>query len=125
MIRRLSTVFRFRTKNIDPQQVGRDLGARAVLVRAINSRAAGVAIAVELVEVSNGRQLWGESFDSARKDLLEIQAAITRQLLAALKLQLTGEEEKRVTARALSVRVKNCIARIARQQKSDDGNISN
>ncbi len=62
-----STVFRFRTRDIDPQQVGRDLGATAVLVGTINSRAAGVGIAVELVDVSNGWQLWGESFDSRER----------------------------------------------------------
>ena len=33
------------------------------------------------------------------KDLLEIQATITRQLLSALKLKLSGDEEKRVIAR--------------------------
>lgn len=56
-------------------------------------------ISVELVEVANGWQIWGESFDFESKDLLQIQDAITRQLLVNLKLKLTGEEERRVTAR--------------------------
>ena len=56
-------------------------------------------ISVELVDVATGWQLWGESFDSESKDLLEIQSAITRQVLSTLKLDLTGDEEKRVTAR--------------------------
>jgi tetratricopeptide (TPR) repeat protein len=56
-------------------------------------------ITAELVEVATGWQLWGESFDSARADLLQIQDAITRQLLLNLKLKLSGEEEKHVTAR--------------------------
>ena len=46
-----------------------------------------------------GGSCGGESFDCASKDLLQIQDAITRQLLVNLKLKLTGEEEKRVTAR--------------------------
>jgi tetratricopeptide (TPR) repeat protein len=56
-------------------------------------------ITAELVEVATGWLLWGESFDSASADLLQIQDAITRQLLLNLKLKLSGEEEKHVTAR--------------------------
>ena len=94
-----SAVFRYKTKETDAQQVGRELGANVVLVGKVGSRGRGVVIGVELVDATAGWQLWGESFDSASQDLLEIQAAITRQLLATLKLKLTGEEEKRVTAR--------------------------
>jgi tetratricopeptide (TPR) repeat protein len=56
-------------------------------------------IAVELADVATGWQLWGKTFDSESKDLLEIQTVITRQVLATLKLELTGAEEKHVTAR--------------------------
>ena len=94
-----SSILRYKTKELDPQQIGHQLGASAVLIGKINSRRSGIAISVELVDASTGWQLWGESFDCESKDILEIQDAITRQLLASLKLQLSGDEEKRVTAR--------------------------
>src|SRR6185369_7380237 len=94
-----SAVFRHKRSELDPQVVGRELGAKAVLVGTMTARPVGIAIVVELVDVGTGWQLWGESFDSESKDLLEIQDAITRQLLVNLQLKLTGEEEKRVTAR--------------------------
>ncbi|HET9713102.1 MAG TPA: tetratricopeptide repeat protein [Pyrinomonadaceae bacterium] len=94
-----SAVFRYHTKEADPQKAGRQLGADTVLVGKINARAAAVTINVELVDVSTGWQLWGESFDSQSRDILQIQDAITRQLLATLKLNLTGAEEKSITAR--------------------------
>jgi DNA-binding winged helix-turn-helix (wHTH) protein/tetratricopeptide (TPR) repeat protein len=94
-----SAAFRYKTKDVDPQHAGRELGAHAVLVGKIDSRPAGIAIAVELVDPSTGWQLWGEVFDSESTDILEIQDAITRQILSTLQLKLTGEEEKRVTAR--------------------------
>ncbi|HEY3581310.1 MAG TPA: winged helix-turn-helix domain-containing protein, partial [Pyrinomonadaceae bacterium] len=94
-----SAVFRHKRNELDPQVLGKELGANAVLVGTISARPKGIAIGVELVDVATGWQLWGESFDSESKDLLEIQDAITRQLLVNLKLKLTGEEEKRVTAR--------------------------
>lgn len=94
-----SAVFRHRKDVFDPQVVGRELGAKAVLVGQISARPAGIAIGVELVEVARGWQLWGATYDCELKDILEIQDTITRQLLANLKLKLTGEEEKRITAR--------------------------
>jgi DNA-binding winged helix-turn-helix (wHTH) protein/tetratricopeptide (TPR) repeat protein len=94
-----SAVFRHRKDVFDPQVVGRELGAKAVLVGQISARPVGIAISVELVEVAKGWQLWGETYDCELKDILEIQDTITRQLLVNLKLKLTGEEEKRITAR--------------------------
>lgn len=94
-----SAVFRYRSKEADPRRCGRELGANVVLIGKINARASGLTVAVELVDVSTGWLLWGENFDSENKDLLQIQELITNQLLAALKLKLTGEEERQVTAR--------------------------
>src|SRR6185295_8153951 len=94
-----SAIARFKAKDLDARQSGIELGATAVLVGKLNLRNGRIVVGVELVDVSTGWQLWGTSFDSESQDILEIQDAIARQLLAALKLQLTGEEEKRVTAR--------------------------
>jgi DNA-binding winged helix-turn-helix (wHTH) protein/tetratricopeptide (TPR) repeat protein len=94
-----SAVFRRRKDVLDPQVVGRELGAKAVLVGQVSARPAGIAISVELVEVATGWQLWGETYDCKLKEILEVQDTITRQLLVNLKLKLTGEEEKRITAR--------------------------
>lgn len=94
-----SAVFRYKVQEVDPRTAGKELGASAVLVGKINAHRSGVIVGVELVDVATGWQLWGKSFDSESKDLLEIQSAIIRQLLATLNLELTGAEEKRVTAR--------------------------
>src|SRR5215213_3278017 len=94
-----SAVFRYKTREIDPQEAGKNLGAQVVLVGKINSRPGRNVIDVELVDTSTGWQLWGESFDSESKDLLEIQEAITRQIVGSLKLKLSGDEEKDITTR--------------------------
>jgi len=94
-----SAVFRYRKREIDPQQAGRDLGAHVVLVGKINSRPGQNVLDVELVDASTGWQLWGDSFDSVERDLLKIQETITRQIVAILKLKLSGDEEKQITAR--------------------------
>jgi len=95
-----SAVFRYKAKKLlDARGVGRELGVGVVLVGKLTATPQTLGISVELVEVSSGWQLWGDSFDCQLKDILEIQDRITRQLLTALKLKLTGDEEKRITAR--------------------------
>ncbi len=94
-----SAVFRYKAGEVDPQTAGKELGASVVLVGQISLQRSGFVVAVELVDIATGWQLWGKTFDSESKDLLEIQSVITRQVLSTLKLELTGAEEKRVTAR--------------------------
>jgi DNA-binding winged helix-turn-helix (wHTH) protein/tetratricopeptide (TPR) repeat protein len=94
-----SGVFRYKTKEVDPMTVGRELGVDAILLGKLTTRRSGIGISVELVDVTNGWQLWGATFDCEVKDLLEIENSITRQLLVTLRLKLTGDEEKRMAAR--------------------------
>jgi DNA-binding winged helix-turn-helix (wHTH) protein/tetratricopeptide (TPR) repeat protein len=94
-----SAAFRYKTMRHDPQRVGKELNASAVLVGNIDAGRNRIACNVELVDVGGGWQLWGQTFDSESKDLLEIQESIIRHLVAALKLRLTGVEEKKISAR--------------------------
>ena len=94
-----SAVFRYKSKEVDPQRAGKELGVTVVLVGKIDSAPTGVAIGCELVSVSTGWQLWGNSFAAESEELLQIQSSITREILARLKLKLTGDEENGVTSR--------------------------
>jgi TolB-like protein/Tfp pilus assembly protein PilF len=94
-----SRVLRYNSKEVEPQEAGKELRADAVLVGKINSRSSGLIVNVELVEVGTGYQIWGNTFDSELKDLLEIQESIAKQTLTTLKLKLTGAEERQITAR--------------------------
>ena len=94
-----SAVFRYKGRELDPQIIGQELGVNAVLIGKVLSGPTGVTISAELVDVANGWQLWGESFEREASDIFEIQNEIARQLTSTLKLRLTGDEEKRVTKR--------------------------
>ena len=93
-----SAVSAFKTPLI-PQQFGRELGATVVLFGKFSLRTTGLTLGVELVDTSTGWQIWGDSFDSENKESLEIQNAVTQDLLRALKLTLTRDGEKQTTAR--------------------------
>src|ERR1700752_425817 len=94
-----SSISRYKSNSVDPQQAAKELDANVAVIGRLQSRQNRLHINVELVDISNGWQLWGENFDLESNNLLLIQDAITHQVLATLKLKLTGDEEKRVTAR--------------------------
>ncbi|MCM3869883.1 MAG: winged helix-turn-helix domain-containing protein, partial [Pyrinomonadaceae bacterium] len=89
-----STVFRYKDSELDAQRIGRELGVDAVLVGRVYSHVQKLVIGVELVDVANGWQLWGESYDRGSGAIFEVQDEIARQISAALRLRLSGEEKR-------------------------------
>lgn len=94
-----STVFRYKSGELDAQRIGRELGVDAVLVGRVHSYDERLVIGAELVDVANGWQLWGESYDRGSGAIFEVQVEIARQISAALRLRLSGDEERRLAKR--------------------------
>ncbi len=94
-----STVFRYKSNDVDPHQVAMKLGANVVLLGKFNPQPNGIAVIVELVDLTNNWQLWGDSFDANTKNILEIPGMITRQVLATFNLNRADNEETSVATR--------------------------
>jgi TolB-like protein/Tfp pilus assembly protein PilF len=94
-----SMVFRYKGKQFDPLQLGRDLQVRAVLTGRVSQRGDTLIVATELMDVANGSQLWGEQYNRQMKDVLVLQEEITREISEKLRLKLTREEEDRLFRR--------------------------
>lgn len=94
-----SSVFRYKGQEADPQAVGRELGAQAVLTGRVAQRGDQLSISVELVDVRDNRHIWGEQYNRRLTDLLAMQQEISRDIAESLRLRLTGETERRVTRR--------------------------
>jgi TolB-like protein/DNA-binding winged helix-turn-helix (wHTH) protein/Flp pilus assembly protein TadD len=91
-----SSVFHYQGKGIDPQQIGRDLGVRTVLIGRIIQRGDNLIIKTELSDVRDNRQIWGEQYERKVSDLLALQKEIASSIVDNLKLRLTGEERNRL-----------------------------
>ncbi|HEX8069883.1 MAG TPA: winged helix-turn-helix domain-containing protein [Pyrinomonadaceae bacterium] len=89
-----STVFRYKGRAAQPQAVGRELNVRAVLTGRVLQFGNRLIIRTELVDVSDGRQLWGEQFDRPPSDVLAVQEQIARAISARLRLQLSGAQQQ-------------------------------
>ena len=87
-----TTVFRFKGKEIHPQEVGRLLNVRAVMMIRVMRIAEKLIIRSELVKVSDGSQLWGEQYNRSPSDILAIQTEIARAITESLKFKLTSSD---------------------------------
>src|SRR5215213_10808126 len=68
-----STVFRYKGEDADPQEVGQLLGVRAVLTGRVRQVGDRLIFGIELIDVANHSQLWGESYNRKRSDIFEVQ----------------------------------------------------
>jgi TolB-like protein len=64
-----STVFRYRQSQQDPLQIGRDLKVGAVIVGRLTQRGDALNVETEMVDVSNGSQIWGEQYQRKASDI--------------------------------------------------------
>jgi len=55
-----STVFRYKGSQLDPQEIGRTLGVRAVLTGRVVQNGDNLNIQAELIDIDKNSQLWGE-----------------------------------------------------------------
>ena len=92
-----TTAFSFKGKAVDPRQVGRLLGVRAILTGILIQRGDTLVLQVELVETSEGSQIWGEHYDKKASDLLALRQELATEVTGGLRLRLRGEDEKRLT----------------------------
>jgi serine/threonine-protein kinase len=89
-----STTFRYKGQEVDPIRVGNELGVRAVLTGRVRQISNNLIIGTELVDVSDGAQLWGEQYNRKSSDIFALQEEISNEILETLRLKLGVKEKK-------------------------------
>jgi len=90
-----TSCFAFRETSLDAREIGQRLGVETLLDGSIRKSGKRVRISVQLVDASNGYQLWSERFDREIEDIFAIQDEIARSVLESLGLALSEREEFR------------------------------
>lgn len=90
-IKACSTLERFHRPGVDPQEVGRELGVRAILIGRILQVGDDITIRFELVDVTAGWQLWGQQYNEKIANVLSAQNAIANDIAEKLRLHLSRE----------------------------------
>ena len=83
----------------EPLKAGRDLGVEAVLDGTVQRIDSQVRVTVQLVNVRDGRLLWGGKFDEEFTDIFGVQDQIAEQVARAIEPGLTGEEKNLLAKR--------------------------
>ena len=91
-----NTVFRYKGRKVDPEEIGRELGVRAVLTGRILQHGDSLIVKTELVDVGRQMQLWGEQYRRSFTDIFSLQDDISQEISGKLRLQLSGEERQKL-----------------------------
>jgi serine/threonine protein kinase/TolB-like protein/Tfp pilus assembly protein PilF len=95
-----STVFRYRQAQQDPLQIGRELKVGAVIVGRLTQHGDTLNVETEMVDVSNGSQIWGEQYQRKASDIATVQDDIASDISGQLRMKISGEEKKHLAEHA-------------------------
>jgi serine/threonine-protein kinase len=95
-----SSTFRYKGKEIDPEEVAKALGVAAIVTGRIVQRGDDLQVSVELINALDKTQMWGEQYNRRAADLQAVQAEIARAVSEKLRLRLTGAQEQQITKQA-------------------------
>jgi len=87
-----SVVFRFKGKNVVPEETGKQLHVLYVLDGGVRMGGNRRRVSAQLINVAGGNEVWSEEYDrDARdRDVFAVQDEITRAIVAALRVHLSG-----------------------------------
>src|SRR5437763_1056298 len=88
--------FAFKGQTKDMREIGRALGARYVLEGSVRKAGNRVRLTAQLIDSTDGSHRWADRFDGGLDDVFDLQDRITQDIVAALEVQLTGDEQARV-----------------------------
>src|SRR6266849_56089 len=94
-----NTVFRYKGLATDPQKIGHDLHVRAILTGRLIQTGDELMISVNLEDVENSRQIWGEQYNRKLSNLVSVQQEIAGDIYGRLRPRLAGEERKLLVKR--------------------------
>ena len=80
-----SSSFAFRGKDVDVKTIAKALNVRAVLEGSVREDGKRVRIAAELVDASNGFQIWSQSYDRDLTNILSPAGRIAHSITEALR----------------------------------------
>lgn len=116
-------VLSYRDKPVTAGQVGKELGASYVLVGSLRRAGTRLRINAQLVDAATDFPLWSERYDREMQDVFEVQDEIAQKIAAALRITLSPQEQKALSAKPtenlqaydLYLRGRNYARRVGRQ----------
>jgi TolB-like protein/tetratricopeptide (TPR) repeat protein len=89
-----SSSFLFKGKSDDSRTIGEKLGVTNLLEGSVRKQGDRVRIVAELINATDGRTLWSETYDRELKDVFAVQSEIATAVTEQLKIKLLGAPAK-------------------------------
>jgi serine/threonine protein kinase/tetratricopeptide (TPR) repeat protein len=96
--------FAVKGRRNDLQEAGRKLKVSTVLNGSVRRSGNRIRVTAELVNVSDGSQLWAERYDREMEDVFAIQDDISEAIVRALRIILGDAERKALKAKTRDIR---------------------
>jgi TolB-like protein len=91
-----STVFRYKGKNVSPQQAGKDLSVQATLNGRVSQRGNDLTLHIELDDVDTENALWSADYNRLTTNLVSLQKEIVRNVSQKLGVRLSVADEQKL-----------------------------
>ena len=100
----------------DLKAMANELNVRYLLQGGVRKAGNAVRVTAQLVDPIKDEYLWAEKYSGKLEDIFEIQEQISRQIVDALKMKLSPQEDEKLAARPIdNVKAFECYHR-ARQE---------
>ena len=87
MIARHSS-FAFKGEKVDIKEVGEKLGVQYVVEGSVRRAGSRIRVTAQLIEADTGNHIWAERYDRGLDEFFEVQAEVTRAIVAIIAAQL-------------------------------------
>ncbi len=94
-----NSTFVYKGKGVKVQQVAEELGIQYVLEGSVQRSGDKVRITAQFIDALKGRHLWAEQYDRELKDLFQLTDEVTRKVIKAVYIKLTGRDEAQLRRR--------------------------
>ncbi len=91
--------FAYKHRAFSVPEVARQLGVRYVLEGSVRKSGERVRVTAQLVDSVTGGHVWADRFDRKLTDIFVVQDELTQEIVSALKVTLTTDEQERLVHR--------------------------
>ena len=96
------SAMRLKGTDKDVRTIARELGTRYVLTGGIRTAGPNLRVTAQLVDATADAPLWADKYSGTLDDVFDIQERLSRQIVEALRLRLTPDEDRRLAERPIA-----------------------
>ncbi len=94
-----TSAMRYRESDKDLPTIARELGVQYVLEGGVRRAGGAIRVTAQLIEAESDAQRWSGKFGGSIEDVFEIQERLSREIVEALKVNLSPEVHDRLSQR--------------------------